>query len=384
MGFSADALVDAAIAETGLDDFGEGAWRDGLDVFCDALNGEANLNATGVAIHEGRFLHLLRQRLGVVDWCRRNADIDDQEIRHPVIIVGLPRTGTTALAHLLAADPDSRALRTWEASTPTPPPEAATENTDPRIAATQAGIDMSHQLMPELPRLYFATATSPSEALDLLGMSFRAFQWEGQARVPSYEEWMLDCDMTDAYRFQRRVHQLLQWRCPPTRWTWKNPPDLFWLPELRSAFPDATFIWTHRDPAAALASVASLVTVVRSFGTDDVDRVELGRRQFELWAKGVDRGLAARERLGDDAFIDVWVDGLTRDPIATIAAVYDQLGWPLTDQAERAMRAWLADNPKHGRGGHDVDPNEFGLDPAAIRERFDAYRRRFGNEDSDG
>src|SRR5207302_3744346 len=135
----------------------------------------------GVAVHEARISRLLAERLRVVDWHRRHSQIASGEIRRPVIVVGLPRTGTTALAHLLAADPDSRSLRTWEASSPTPPPEAATADRDPRIAATQAGIDMSHQLMPDLPRLYFATATSPSETLDLTGMSFRAFQSGGQA-----------------------------------------------------------------------------------------------------------------------------------------------------------------------------------------------------------
>jgi hypothetical protein len=380
----AGALVDGAVASTGLDDFGDGAWRDGLDVFCDALNREANLNEIGVAVHEGRISHLLAERLRIVDWHQRHPEIGAQAIRRPAIVVGLPRTGTTALAHLLAADPDSRALRTWEAAAPTPPPETATEMTDPRIAATQAGIDMSHQLMPGLPRLYFATATSPSESLDLTGMSFRAFQAEGQAHVPSYEAFLLSCDMTGAYQFQRKAHQLLQWRCPPTRWAWKNPPDLFSLPAVRAVFPDATFIWTHRDPFAAMASVCSLIAVVRMFCTDEIDRLGLGPRQTDLWAEATDRGLAAREQLGDDAFADVWMDDLVGDPMRTMHQLYERLGWPLTARAERGMRDWLAGNPQHGRGGHDPSPAEFGLDAAAVGERFASYRRRFGREDTDG
>ncbi|MEY2424140.1 MAG: hypothetical protein QOI95_4207 [Acidimicrobiaceae bacterium] len=384
MTLDAGAFVDGAVASTGLDDFGEGPWRDGLEVFCDALNREANLNAIGVAVHEGRIGHLLAERLRIVDWHRRHPSIGAEEICRPVIVVGLPRTGTTALAHLLAADPDSRALRTWEATAPTPPPEAATEMTDPRIAATQAGIDMSHQLMPDLPRLYFATATSPSETLDLTGMSFRAFQAEGQAHVPSYEAFLLSCDMTGAYEFQRKVQQLLQWRCPPARWAWKNPPDLLSLPAVRAVFPDATFIWTHRDPFAAMSSVCSLIAVVRSFGTDEVDGAALGPRQTDLWAEAADRGLAAREQFGDEAFVDVWMDDLVRDPIGTMGQLYDRLRWPLTAHAESAMRAWLAGNPQHGRGGHDPSPAEFGLDEGAVRERFASYLRRFGREDTNG
>jgi hypothetical protein len=297
-----------------------------------------------------------------------------------VIVVGLPRTGTTALAHLLAADPDTRSLRTWEASAPTPPPDAATYESDPRIAATQEGIDLSHQVMPDLPRLYFSAATSPSEALDLMGMSFRAFQQQGQANVPSYENWLLGCDMAGAYEFERQVLKLLQWRCPPTRWAWKNPPDVFWLEDVRAAFPDAVFIWTHRDPYAALVSVSSLVAVVRALGTDTLDRKALGRRQLELWGEAIDRGLAARERLGEETFIDVWMADLAADALGCVAAIYDRLGWPLTEQAERAMRAWLADNPRHGRGDHDPDPAEFGLVDRVVRDRFAAYLARFGRE----
>ena len=379
-----DALVAGAVASTQLDDFGTGAWRDGLDVFCDALNTEANLNEIGVAVHEGRIHHHLEERLRIVDWHRRHPEIADEQLPRPAIVVGLPRTGTTALAHLLAADPASRALRTWEAAAPTPPPEAASQTSDPRIAATQAGIDMSHELMPALPRLYFATATSPSETLDLTGMSFRAFQAEGQAHVPSYEAFLLACDMTDAYAFQRKVQQLLQWHCPPTRWAWKNPPDLFCLPAVRAVFPDATFIWTHREPFAAMTSVCSLIEVVRLFGTDTFDRAALGPRQTELWAEAVDRGLAARDQFGDGTFADVWMDDLVRDPMATMAQLYDRLGWPMTSDAEDGMRSWLAANPQHGRGGHDPSAADFGLDAGQVRERFASYRRRFGREDFDG
>jgi hypothetical protein len=382
--FVTDAYVAAAIAGTGLDDFGPGAWRDGLDVFVDALNREADLNDIGVAVHDNRIAHLLAERLRVVDWLTTHPEILDEQISQPVIVMGLPRTGTTALANLLAADRDTRSLRTWEAGAPTPPPDSATEATDPRIAATQVGVDMSHQLMPDLPRLYFATATSPSETLDLTGMSFRALQFEGQAHVPSFEDWLLTCDMRPAYEFQREVHRLLQWRCPPTRWAWKNPPDVFWLREVRAAFPDARFIWTHREPFAAMASVCSLLDVVRSFGTDYYDRAALGPRQVERWALGVERGMAARDELGEDLFIDVWMDDLVRDPLGTLSHIYETLGWDFTPAAERSMADWLAANPQHGRGPHDPRVEDFGLEPHAVRDRFAAYAARFGRDDTSG
>jgi hypothetical protein len=161
----------------------------------------------------------------------------------------------------------------------------------------------------------------------------------------------------------------------------KNPPDLFFLDDVRAAFPDAVFVWTHRQPHAALASVCDLVSVVRAAGTDRVDRAALGRRQVELWGEAVDRGLAARARLGPQAFVDVWMDDLARDAIGTVDGLYDQIGWPFTHRAEHQMRAWLAGNPRHGRGGHTPDPAEFGLDRAAIEERFAVYIERFGRRD---
>jgi hypothetical protein len=374
----ADTLVTRAMHDTGLDDFGPGAWRDGLEVLLDALAREAHLNDLGVATFEYTLPRALANRLHVVDWLAREPGIGRERVERPVIVVGLPRTGTTALAHLLAADVDTRSLRTWEESNPTPPPEAATEHDDPRVAATQAGIDIAHQMMPDLPRLYFATATSPSESLNLTAMSMRSWQIAGQAHVPSYEDWLLDCDMRDAYAFEAGVVRLLQWRCPPRRWAWKNPSDVAFLDALLAAFPDARFVWTHRDPYRALTSVCSLLRVVGAPASDRFDAAALGPRQVHLWATAIDRGIATRGALGDDRFVDVYMSDLVRDPIATMGALYAQLDWPLTATAEAAMRAWLAENPQHGRGDHAPDPAEFGLDAGAVAERFATDSARFG------
>lgn len=374
----ADTLVARAMDDTGLDDFGPGAWRDGLEVLLDALAREAHLNDLGVATFDYTLPRTLTNRLHVVDWSTREPGIGRERVERPVIVVGLPRTGTTALAHLLAADTDTRSLRTWEESNPTPPPETATEHDDARIAATQAGIDIAHQMMPELPRLYFATATSPSESLNLTAMSMRSWQTAGQAHVPSYEDWLLDCDMRDAYAFEAGVIRLLQWKCPPRRWAWKNPSDVAFLDALLTAFPDARFVWTHRDPYRALTSVCSLLRVVGAPASDRFDAAALGPRQVHLWASAVDRGIATRDALGDDRFVDVFMSDLVRDPIATMAGLYRELDWPFTATAEAAMRAWLAENPQHGRGDHAPDPAEFGLEAGAVAERFATYSARFG------
>jgi hypothetical protein len=373
-----ETFIARAIDATGLDDFGAGAWRDGVDVLLDALERDAQLNDFGVGSFDYLIGKSLRDRLGVVEWLRRAPEICAETIDAPVIVLGLPRTGTTALAHLLATDHDTRSLRTWEESSPTPPPETATEHTDPRITATQAGIDISHQLMPDLPRLYFATATSPSETLDLMAMSGRSFQVSGQATIPSYEDWLLGCDMRDGYAFAADVFRLLQWKCPPTRWAWKNPSDVAFLDAVRSVYPDARFIWTHRNPLHALTSVCSLLEVVGAPASDAFDPRAIGPRQIELWGSAIDRGLETRAAIGDEPFVDFFMADLVHDPIATMAALYADLGWPFTPAAEAAMRAWSQQNPQHGRGEHAPDGARFGLDPAAVAERFAGYDARFG------
>lgn len=375
---SDESLIARAIETTGLEDFGDGAWRDGFGVLMQALRSEANLNDLGVATYEHVIGNNLRQRLGVVDWLNRAPEIRELRIKQPVIVVGLPRTGTTALAHLLAADIDTRSLRTWESSSPTPPPEEATQNTDPRIEATQFGIGMAHEMMPDLPRLYFATASSPSEALDLMGMSFRAWQAGGQAKISSFEDWLLGCDMRDGYVFAADVFRLLGWKCPPSRWAWKNPSDIAFIDAVRTVFPDARFIWTHRNPMSALTSVSSLLGVTGTPGTDALDVSAIGPRQVDLWGTAIDRGLHARERLGDDLFIDVFMTDLVANPIGTMAKIYEQLGWSFTQHAETAMREWLGGNPQHGRGDHTPDAATFGLVAGNVAERFSAYTNAFG------
>ncbi len=373
-----DALIAGATAETGLVDFGTGAWRDGLDVMVDSLHREAQLNDLGAAMFEFIIGNALRTRLRVVECIKHAPEIRAVALEQPVIVAGLPRTGTTALAHLLAADSDTRSLRTWEASNPTPPPEAATEHTDPRIAATQAGIDISHEMMPDLPRLYFATATSPSEALDLMAMSFRSFQASGQATMHAYEDWLMSCDMHDAYAFEADVLRLLQHRCPPNRWAWKNPPDIAFIDAVLTAFPDARFVWTHREPLAALTSVCSLLAVVGAPATDSFDATMIGSRQTELWGEAIDRGLASRRTLGDERFVDVFMPDLVADPIVTMGVLYDALGWPFTNRAETAMRAWQDRNRQHGRGDHAPDARDYGLEAGAVAERFADYTEQFG------
>jgi hypothetical protein len=225
--------------------------------------------------------------------------------------------------------------------------------------------------------MYDATETSPTENIDLLGQHFRTQHFEGMAHVPSYIRWWLGCDMVPAYRHHERVLKLLQWRCGPARWHLKSPPDLCCLDAFVEVHPGVRIVWTHRDPAKVLASVCKLIAIVRGFQTDRVDPHELGREQLALWSEGVRRALAFRRREGEARFADVFMHDIVAKPIETVAAVYERVGLPFTDRAERAMRAWSAEHPQHKHGALPYTLDEFGLGLDEVRDAFRDYTQHF-------
>ena len=372
------ALLDTARRETGLDDFGDPSFRAGLDVLADSLAREARLSDVGHMAYTGQVLGYLQERLRIADWYRRYPEIDAQTIHAPIFVTGLPRTGTTALSNLLAADPAARSLRFWESQRPTPPPEAASYHTDARIAAADAVLDGLKQAAPELASMHDDTGWSPTENQDLLGQHFRTLHFEGQGAISSYVQWWLGCDMAPAYRHHRRVLQLLQWRCPPTRWNLKSPPDICHLDAMTAEYPDVRIIWTHRDPAKVLPSVCKLIAVIRALCSEHVDLQALGRAELALWSEAMRRGLLFRRRAGEHAFADVFMDDLVARPLETVAGVYDRFGLPFTAPAEAAMRAWLAANPQHKHGVPRYTLEEFGLSLDEVRGSFREYTQHFG------
>ncbi len=374
---SPDALCEAARAETGCDDFGGESFREGLKVLTHALETEAELSALGRKIAHGHVRRLLADRLRIVDWLRRYPDIERQEVPGPVFMIGLPRTGTTALAALLALDPERRALATWESASPIPPPETSTRATDPRIATTQAGIDGLHAILPEMRAMYDSTASGSTECQDLLGMEFRTHHFCGQYWVPSYAAWQRDCDMEPAYRHHRRVLQLLQWRSPPNRWHLHSPVHMLSLDALLEVYPDARFLWTHRDPAAVLGSVCSLIASMLSLGSERRDPAGLGQAQVAIWTEALARAIRFRERVGEERFADVSFGPLAADPVATVERAYTRLGLVLDPAGGAAMAKWAAANPRGRHGEHRYQLADFGLDPAAVRARFAFYSKRF-------
>ena len=373
MTFSADELEDGARAATGLHDFGSPYYRAGLERTVEALNTEADLNDVGQVIQHATIGNALIQRLKIEDTYTRHPEIDDEVVGGPVFVIGLPRTGTTALSQLVAADPQFRSLRMWESQAPTPPPEATTQHTDPRIAQAQAGLAMLNDMFPLMKTLYNSEATAATECQDLMGMSFRTFHFDGVVRVPGYLAWLMDCDMRETYTFHRRVLKLLQWHCRPVLWHLKTPVHMFALDALVEAYPNAKFMWSHRDPAKVMGSVCSLIRYVRSWSSDRDDPEELGAEQLGSWADGVRRAMDFRKRVGDDRFADVAFADLQTDPVQTLEATYTSLGLTFTDATVRSVEQWAREHRPGSRGAHDYDLADYGLTPEGVRERFAEY-----------
>jgi hypothetical protein len=343
-----------------------------------SLNTESALNEVGIGALTDQIVGYLVNRLEVEQWYRSFPEIDDQRIVSPLFGLGLPRTGSTALSYLLARDPARRCLRVWEANTPCPPPETATEHSDPRVAAAQAGIDFTNAMFPDFAGMLPSEATGPQECLLLMALDFRSLIFEGMAYVPSYTRWLMQCDMVPAYRCHERVLKLLQWRCPPPRWWLKTPAHMLSIDALSAVYPDARFVMTHRDVGKVLPSVCALYSSLSSILTERPDPIALGAHSREVWSAALGRLIDFRDRGNEKRFYDLSFDDVQRDPIGEVAKLYDELGDELTDEARRRMQDWWAASSRNRFGPAHHAPDSFGLDPASVAAQFAFYNERFG------
>jgi hypothetical protein len=368
-------LLAAACERTGLTDFGDDSFREGLERLVRSLRTEATLNALGEIVVPELITGLLARRLQVEAWFHRHPETADRPIERPLIGLGLPRTGSTALSFLLAEDPDARSLRRWEATQPCPPPSTV-EGPDPRIAQAEAEGRMQDEIAPRLAALVPSTPTGPEECQDLMALDFKAHYFQAFAYVPSYSEWLLDADLTSTYAYERRVLQLLQWGEPIRPWRLKCPSHLLWLDHLDRAFPDARFVMTHRDPAEVIVSVADLYAEVGRQFSDDIDLAYLGRLNVEHWSTAMERVLVFRDGGADDRFYDMGFEAVQRDPLGQVRGLYEWLGEPVGDPFEAGMARWWRDNAETRDHVVHPEPAVFGLDLDEVGRRFSGYTDR--------
>ncbi len=360
-----DDLMDAARAQTGLDDFGENTFREGLEILVRSFRTEAKLNSVGEAFLYPRLVGHLAQRLQIEDWYRRHPEIDEVPIEAPLIGLGLPRTGSTALSFLLAQDPDIRYLRQWESFQPCPPPSTV-RGRDPRLGP---GVGIKAGTKQHVP----SDINGPFECLDLMALDFKTHMFQGFAKIPSYSSWLLDADLTSTYRYERRVLKLLQWGEPNRPWRLKTPAHILFLGALDQVFPDARFVMTHRDPTDVMLSVAAVYADIGATFTDHLDPHYLGQVNVEHWSVGMARTLAFRDSGADHRFYDIDFRAMQADPIGEIRGLYAWLGEPVTEAFEAGMTHWWADNAENREPSTRSDPAEFGMDLDLVRPLFADY-----------
>jgi hypothetical protein len=373
----AGALIQRAGDETGLDDWGDETFRAGLEALVRALDDEAGLSEIGVAAIEHQILANLANRLRVYGWVQAHPDVRGEAVERPIIVLGLPRTGTTLVHELFHRDPANRSLMRWEAIDSVPPPTAATFDTDPRIEAARVAGTAMDALNPEFRSIHYEAPDGPTECVAVLAQAFRSLLWSVIANVPSYTRWMLDADPAPAYEYHHLVLQLLQ-SAAPGRWALKTPHHAAFLDEVIRQYPDARLVMTHRDPVTVVASLCSLA---RSLGGtfSDVDHTaDLATTWTDVACTVTDRMTDFRDRHGDARVADIYYEDLIADPVAAVRRALEHFGEALSPAATGAMQAYVADDPSRGFGSHQYRAADLGIDEAVVTERFEPYTQRFG------
>lgn len=370
-----DAVLTAATERTGLDDFGDPAFRERLDVLCTALRDEAGLSDTGLAIAFEQLVGNLVNRLRLEALIADHPEIEDIAIERPIIICGLPRTGTTHLHNLLAADPALRYLPYWESLEPLPGPGEDTP--EPRRDRCAAGLELVHTSMPEFRRMHDMTVEHAHEEIQLLANDISGMLFETTYYVPSFTTHYKAHDQSASYAYVKRSLQAMQWLRGGTRWVLKSPQHLEQFPTLAAAFPDATFVVTHRDPVEVTLSMMTMICYATRMAVTQPDVAKLTGH----WLNRIDDLLAGcirdRDVLPAGQSIDVRFDDFMADERATLADIYRLAGQPFGDDVRAAMSDFLTEHPRGRYGGVIYDAANLNLDPAALAERFRDYRERF-------
>ena len=323
-------------------------------------------------------MRALKNRLDVIAWRNQHPEIATKPITAPIFIVGQPRTGTTILYDLLAQDPDLRAPLTWEVDEPCPVPQPETYHTDPRIATTQASIELSEQIVPGFLAFHPMGALVGQECVRITASEFTSMIFTVQYRLPSYYRWLLyEADHAGAYRFHRIFLQHLQ-SGVPGQWLLKSPAHLWQLDALLAEYPDALIVQTHRDPLNVISSIAALTHHLRRMGSDESNIAECAAQSYEEIVVGLDRGMALRDSgtVPADRVIDVQFTDFMNDPWTTIKGIYQKLGRELRPDTEQKMRDFLSAHPSDGGRGR-YTWSDTGLDAGEVRDRVRAYQDRY-------
>lgn len=379
-----EELMATARRNTGFDDFGEDSWLEGFHVFLKALDEEADLHLLGRLMTRSDILRWLEARLGIEAAYARHPEIEDEVIDQPVIVTGLPRSGTSILFELLSQDPQFGSPRNWEIMFPYPPPEAASYRSDPRIERCQHLVTQWNRVVPTYAAMHEMGAEIPNECIVAMSCTFLSENLPGQYQIPSYNAWYYQQDLRPAYAYYRRMLKLLQWKNPRRHWLLKAPSHLGNLPVVFDTFPDAKVVITHRDPIVAQASVTNLLGTLywmrssqafdaRAF--ENLMTPEAGAARLDAVVELLEQGAVPQGQVHNFLYAD-----LVRQPLPALESLYRDMGQSLDETAREAMQAYLARKPQGKFGKHQYSLGEQ-RENARKRQLYQRYQTYFNVPD---
>ena len=374
---SAENMLAAALKRAGREDFADRSFFHPLERLIASCNRESDLNPLGrqaVKFEIRRSLHNL------LEFERRERESPAlllRPIERPIFITGMPRSGSTFLHRLLVRDPSVAAPLSWRLVHPHPS-SAGRLGESLNRARVQAQFYLMRILAPELNTLHEVAAGEPEECTDITAQVFQSLRYDSVYRVPSYQSWLQRHGHVEAYRFHKRFLQHLDAQAPGRRWILKSPDHVFALDDIRVVYPDAQWVFIHRDPVAVLASVARLTEVLRRPFAHHVDLAEIGQQVCASWLDGAQRMMRMAATCG--SILHLHYREIIADPQKAADRLLRHGGHAASGEAARRMRKWLSNrsNRRHRQRHYDLEA--FGLDPNTLRSQFKPYTDAFGIE----
>jgi hypothetical protein len=371
------ALVDEVAARCGPWPPGDVPFLANLELLVGSCRRTDALNATGRRVLRSAALRHLRNLRYLQDHVGARPEVVRRSLGTPVVITGLPRTGTTLLHNLLALDPAARILHFWEALHPVPP-EAGGPPAEALQAQAQRWLEGFYDMVPDFRAIHAATATGPEECDALLQNTFASQHFDDMFDAEEYSAWLAGAPLTSEYAHYALQLRVLSGPAAAGTWTLKSPSHLGHLDALVGALPGCAVVICHRHPGEAVASYASLIQTLRRAYGDNVSAEAVGRQALLRAAAAMERALDARAATPSTTFVDVAYRDLAQDPVTTVGAVYRHLGRELDGALEERLRRWVAANPRHKHGPHPYDLARFGLTARGVETAFERYLDSFG------
>ncbi|MAT91119.1 MAG: hypothetical protein CME59_00810 [Halioglobus sp.] len=371
--FVADELIDEAQQQTGFEDFGALPYREGLEALLATYDRNVR-DPAGRDRCRQRVVMQLATRLKCENAFKTIPQYAEEAVTAPVFVTGLPRSGTSALLNLLVAAPENRGLLQWEVQFPDPWPGSQPGEEDPRYPFLVKALEESRNS--DFAKIHFVDADTPEECVLLHAYAFNGVQLGFEIMLEPYRSWLLQQDLAPMYAYQKKQMQMLSWRRPGGQWMLKAPAHMWGIDAILEVFPDARFVWCHRDPQKVVPSINSMNKVVMNMYAGDfshLDAGEIGRAVMDWYAMSLQQGLAMRDKLPPELFVDMSQREFVDDPMSVVRRVYAAFNMELAEESRAALQAHIDANPKGKHGKHEYDLAEYGLTADLIAERFAFY-----------